>query len=257
MAHQIISIRKLPLKVIVRHPVIPIVISVFVIGFEPPAAYETRYCYFLYPLALCVGLLSARQVEEMLKRHFIRCENISRGLGITLCLFAFSMSEDFNAFHLANLNSDAIMFRTGGYEKFSNHWYPRWDFRQPAKLVNTASPETSRIVVSCDVDTIGFYLDKEFAIYFPRDRFDYSIISREKGTRELWSGKRMISTIKEVMEFTEKAESVWLVLYPEWGALKLDPENVWPSRVRSIEVYKPGRDKRIEVWKIEMKRTAA
>ena len=64
----------------------------------------------------------------------------------------------------------------------------------------------------------------------------------------------MISTTKEVIDFTEKAETVWLVLYPEWGALKLDPEKVWPGRVRSVEVYRPGRDKRIEVWKIELEK---
>ena len=41
------------------------------------------------------------------------------------------MSEDFNAFHLANLNSDIIAFRTGTYEKFASHWYSRWDFQHP------------------------------------------------------------------------------------------------------------------------------
>lgn len=36
--------------------------------------------------------------------------------------------------------------------------------------------------------------------------------------------------------------------------MNLDPEGVWPGKVKNVEIYKPGRDKRIEVWKISLER---
>lgn len=74
---------------------------------------------------------------------------------------------------------------------------------------------------------------------------------RERGTRELWSGRRLLSTFDDMKEYTQKAKSVWLVLYPGWGSL--DPVALWPGRVKSVDVCKPGADKRIEVWKIELR----
>jgi hypothetical protein len=36
------------------------------------------------------------------------------------------------------------------------------------------------------------------------------------------------------------------------GSLKLDPRGVWARRVQKVEVFGPGRDGRIEVWRIEL-----
>lgn len=252
-AWQIACIRKLSLASIVKNPVIPIVIVVIVMGFRPPFYIETRYSQFLYPLALCVGLLFAGHVGEIARRRYNFNEGFSTGMAIALCLFAFSMSEDFNAFHLVHLKSDTVAYRMGRYERFEKHWYPRWDFERPAKLVNEAASDGSRIVVSWHVNTVGYYLKPEFAMYWPREVAYFAAISRAGGTRELWSGKRLLSTIEELIEFTKKADNVWLVVLGKNDSLKLDPEMVWPGRVQDVEVFRPGRDERIEVWRIELR----
>ncbi|MBW2662028.1 MAG: hypothetical protein JRD93_08605 [Deltaproteobacteria bacterium] len=174
-------------------------------------------------------------------------------MAIALCLLAFSMSEDFNAFHLMHLKSDTVAYRMGRYERFEKHWYPRWDFERPAKLVNEAVSDGSKIVVSWQVNTVGYYLKPEFAVYWPMENVSFASISRDGGTRELWSGKPLLSTTEELIEFTQKADKVWLVVLGKNDSLKLDPEMVWPGRIKNVEVFTPGRDKRIEVWKIELR----
>jgi len=252
IAHQLVRIRKFPLGSIVMNPVMPLLIIIVMIGILPPRWSETRYTHFIYPLVLCGGVLSAFQLGEFMRRRFSGNGSASMPWIMFFCLSSFAATEDFNFFHLINLNADSIAFRTEKYAKFETHWYPRWDFENPAELINSNSSANSRIIVSCDADTIGYYLKGDFAIYFPMDAPDYSIISRDRGRRELWSGKRMLSNIEGIKDFTRDTESVWLVTYPKWGSLRVEPEEIWPGRVRKVEIYKPGRDKRIEVKKIEI-----
>jgi hypothetical protein len=250
--HQVIRIRRSSISAILGNPVVPIVILIILMGVESPHFIETRYSHFIFPLALCVGVLSARELGAMLRRRLAWPERVSKATAMGLCFLAFGLSEDFNAFHLSHMNSDAVAFRIGRYEKFANHWYPRWDFKGPAALVNGSGSESSMVIVSRDVDTISAYLDKEFVLYWRRDG-EFSNISREGGTREKWSSRRIVSTPGELAGITEQARFVWLLLYPKWRGMEdVDPEAVWPGRVKSVEVFTPGRDKRIEVWKIEL-----
>ncbi len=253
VVYQIIRIRKSTLEVILKNPAIPVVVVVVLMGVQPPNFFETRYMYFLYPLVLCVALLSAGQVAEALGRYFTKSKRITKYIIIGLCLFGFSLTEDFDTFHLCHANSDAVAYRTGKYERFSDHWYQRWDFEWPAEFLNRATYDGDTIIVSRDVDTLGFYLSREYTIYFPRDAADYEVVSRDRGTRELWSGKPMISSIPEVIDLARNSKRVWLALYPGWGSLKLDPESVWPGQVKDVQVFIPGRDRRVEVWKIEIR----
>ena len=254
VVHQIIRIRKSTLGVIAKNPAIPVVVVVVLMGVQPPNFFETRYIYFLYPLALCVALLSAGQFAEALRPYFAKPKSVTKFIMIGLCLFGFSLTEDFDTFHLSHAHSDEVAFRTDKYERFSAHWYQRWDFERPAEFLNKAVSDGDTVIVSRDVDTLGFYLSREYTIYFPRDAADYGVVSRSRGTRELWSGKPMISSIPEVPHLARNSERVWLALYPGWGSLKLDPESVWPGRIKNVQVFTPGRDKRVEIWKIELNR---
>lgn len=253
VVHQLLLVRKSALSCLVMNPVVPVLITIVFMGVRPSLYHETRYSHFLYPLLLCIVLLSASRLGETLKHLFKRSGRASVPVAIVITLVAFGASEDFNIFHLAHINSDIVTFRSGIYERFSRHWYPRWDSLRPAELVNAAESDGSVVIVSNEVDYIGFYLKKDYILYWPREADDYGIVSRESGTRELWSNKRMISSNKELINLTEKIQYVWLVFYPDWRSWKLDPEETWPGRVKNVQTYRPGRDKRIEVWKIELK----
>jgi hypothetical protein len=250
VVHQVFRMGKASLASIVKNPVIPVLTVVVLIGVQPPLYFETRYTHFLYPIALCVALLSASQAAGALKHCFHKTRHAAGILAMAVCLGVFGLSEDFDAFHIFHVNAEAVSFRTGEYSRFSNHWYPRWDFERTAELVDSQASETSRVILANHVDTMAFYLEREFVFYWPRDVDDYKIVSRSGGTRELWSGKGMISSAAEVVEHTQKAESVWVVFYPAW--ISFDPEAWWPGRVQSVETFVPGRDERIEVWRISL-----
>jgi hypothetical protein len=251
--HQIFCIRTLPFKEIIENPVVAILIIVIVMGVRPSLYNETRYSYFIFPLLLCIAIMSVSRIVEAVKRFGPRRKLPYEGLAIATCISLFAMSEDFHAFHICNIHSDVISFRIDKYDKFSNHWYPRWDFKSVANLLNDQVSRKSVIILSRDVDTLGFYLEKNYVLYWPRDSADFAGVSRDAGTRELWSGKKMISTNSEIIEIAEAAQEVWLVFYPMWRNWDLDPESVWPGRVQNVVVSTPGLDKRIEVLKIEIK----
>jgi hypothetical protein len=253
IAWQVVRIRRAPLAAIAAHPVLPIVICVIAFGLRPPLYSETRYSFFLYPLALGIGLLSAGQAMERLAGRFNGHAGVLKASTVGLCLMAFLLSEDYNFTHLRQPNSQAIAYRTGEYQRFERHWYPRWDFLRPAELVNASAPAGSRIIVSLHVNTVAAYLKSEFAMYWPRESSTFPIVSREGGTREMWSGRRLLSTIEEVADYTRGSERVWLVVKGKSIGHRLDPEAVWPGRVKDVQVYGPGRDGRIEVWRIDLK----
>jgi hypothetical protein len=62
----------------------------------------------------------------------------------------------------------------------------------------------------------------------------------------------MLSTLQDVIEYTKNANTVWLAISTKSNAYKLEPELLWPGRVQSVRIFKPGLDKRIEVWKIDL-----
>jgi hypothetical protein len=253
IAGQVISFRHLSLVAILKSPAVPVLIIVLIMGLQPPQQIQARYSHFLYPLALCIGMLSAAQLGAVLKRHFLGSEILSKISAMFLCVVAFTISEDLNAYHLSHLNSNDVVFRTGRYEKFEKHWYPRWDFRKPSELVNRSASLGDRIIVSHKVNTAAAYLSPEFAVFWPRENVAFASISRDRGTRELWSGSRLLSTFEDVAEYGQKADSVWLVVLDhENDELRVDPRTLWPGRVRDVEIFTPGRDKRIQVWKIDL-----
>ena len=72
-------------------------------------------------------------------------------------------------------------------------------------------------------------------------------------TYKLWTGKRLLSGIEDVIEYTQNADRVWLIALGV-ESLELDPERLWPRRVKNVEVYTPGRDGRIAVRRVDLKR---
>jgi hypothetical protein len=250
---QLFFIRKLSFVSIVMNPVIPIVIILLIIGFKQPLYVRTRYVYFLYPMALCVALLSANQIKENIRYRFRLNQGISTAVAIVLCFVLFFLSEDFNTYYLKNTSSDTVSYRTGRFEKYMSHWYPRIDFQLPAEFINSTASDSSRIILAFNVNTAAAYLKRDFAIYWPIDYNTFPSISRKGGTRDLWSGCRLLGTIEDVADYTRRTNTVWLMTLGRGDPAKFNPDILWPARVLSVEEFIPGRDERIIVWEIKLK----
>jgi hypothetical protein len=253
LAWQIVFLRKQSLEAIAKSPAVVIVVVLLAFGAQPPTVVATRYSQFLYPLALCVGLLAVQRVWELASRERGWGNGFANSGAVACCVLAFGMSEDFNPSHLVHLNSDAVSYRTGEYERFFRHWYPRMDFQRPAELVNADAVAGDKVIVSHFMHTAAAYVKPEFAMWWPRDRFTFTHVSRDGGTREIWSGKQIVSTVEDLIEYTRGADRVWLILKSEEDSLEPEPESWWPGRVENVETYRPGRDGRSVVWRVDLK----
>jgi hypothetical protein len=251
---QILSIRKQSLGAIVQSPAVSIVAVLLAFGIEPPKYVATRYSQFLYPLALCIGLLAVGYIWESARRRGLG-KRIANTGAFACCLLAFGVSEDFNASHLMHLNSDAVAYRTGEYERFYRHWYPRMDFERPAEMVNAGAVGGDKIIVSHFMHAAAAYVKPEFAMWWPQDKSTFTDISRDGGKREIWSGRRILSSVEDIIGYTRETTRVWLILKVEDDSLQPDPQRWWPGRVKAVETFVPGRDGRAAVMRIDLKGT--
>ena len=250
---QLLKIRHLSLREILRNPVTAMVIMVIALGIRPPYRIETRYSFFIYPVLLCLAVLSAVSIQRLFHQRLNLSKWRSQFGAIALCSMLFFVSEDLNLSYLFNVSSEAATFRLGKFEGFQNHWYPRWDFQTTAEFIDARATPGDRIVVSDKVNTTGAYLKSDFAVFWPQSDRSFTDISREQGQRELWSNHRLLNSYEDFVKYIDGADKVWLVLYGGEDALKVDPENLWFDRIKSIQKFRPGRDNRIEVWKIVLK----
>ena len=148
------------------------------------------------------------------------------------------------------MGTDAVMFRTGVFAPFWPTWYQRLDYEGPAQFVNgNAAPvDTTRIIVEYHYPA-SYYLQREHAIWLPRNTEVFDLHSRVRGTVDLWSNRRLLSTEQDIAEYTRTASDVWLIrsIDPAFPWEVPDPQRIWGDRVVEQSRAFASRDGRIEV----------
>src|SRR5262249_29982034 len=128
-----------------------------------PPRHETRYVFFLYPLAVLIAIdLIARGVSWLLSRRPM----LFRHAPLVTCLVAtaaFAASEDFQPYHLRHIDDPAIHFRVGMSPGRASHYYPRGDVRGAARWLQEHARAEDLVVNS--------YQSLEF--YYPQTDFFY------------------------------------------------------------------------------------
>ena len=240
-----------PLPSLLRQPWLVIAMTVLEYGlFQAPYS-SSRYWYHLYPVILCLIALSIADICTRLTR-LARPLSVwdSSYLGAFAFLGLFSLTSDFNPRHIAQMGTDAVMFRTGVFEPFWPTWYQRLDYESPARFVNgNAAPvDTTRIIVEYHYPT-SYYLQREHAIWLPRNTEVFDLHSRVRGTVDLWSDRRLLSTEQEIADYTRTASDVWLIrsIDPAFPWEVPDPHRIWGDRVAEQSRSFVSRDGRIEV----------
>jgi hypothetical protein len=123
----------------------------------------------------------------------------------------FLISEDFHLYHVFNVSAKEINFRTGMYNKYSPHWYPRADLKSPSEFVNKIYKHGDIVVVGAV--TSAYYLDKPYINYitFNSDRF--MLMSRKEGKEEIWTGRPLVYNLIEFFRLvpSDLDNSLWLI----------------------------------------------
>lgn len=169
-----------------------------------PPRQETRYVFFLYPLAIIFAITA-------LRRAAVAIGSPAPLLAGTLMVAAaFAASEDFRPWHLLNIDSEAVNFRIGMPGRLAGHYHPRSDVRAAANWLHEhARPGQDLVVIS--FPGVDFYY-REGNYYFVTDtdaRFESW--SCRRGTTQRWSNLPMIHSYDTLLS-RATGRRVWIAL---------------------------------------------
>jgi hypothetical protein len=112
-----------------------------------------------------------------------------------------------------------------------------------ARAVADREP-SSRIIVA-GLPPVSYYLGRPHAVYYERSGRRFYNVSRARGTIDLWSNQRLLSTEKDLRAYAGCADQVLLIRSSE-ERNELDLDKVWPERLSDSPVF-TSVDGRIEV----------
>jgi hypothetical protein len=191
-----------------------ILLALFVVLFLAAAAsnpprQETRYVFFLYPLAILFSIVTIGRCM----RRLLGETPLGAAAVVIVCLAAFMLSEDFRPKHLWNIDSEAVNFRIGMGSRLSGHYHPRSDSRAAASWLQ-AHALPGRDLVIIGFPGVDFYYPKS-DFYWVADsdpRFESWACSR--GTIQRWSNLPMIHSYDALRAKVTAGRRVWMVLEP-------------------------------------------
>jgi hypothetical protein len=235
-----------PVPSILRHPAVVVVVTMLLYGLFVTTSSTVRYWFHLYPVLLCLIALVAVKVVRRFGASRARADIA----GASVFLVAFILSSDFNPSHLVRAGSPEVGFRFGEFEPFERLWFPRPDHKSPAEFLNRLEDiDPAAPIVVIRLLPVSYYLEREHAIYFGRDTTDFLLSSRERGTRELWTNNRLLSTPEELAAFTKAAREVWVVRWVDDPSefKDVDLATVWAGRAPELSRAFLSEDGRIDV----------
>lgn len=255
LGFQAFRLARRPLRDWVRSPLVVIGVVLVCIGTFDSSLHATRYAYFLYPLALAVLFLSVHDVIVAVTRRVKgaspqagRMSAYAVGAGVVL----FAATEDFGLDHMRNVAGDEASYRIGAHAGREATWYIREDYRSPAELLNATQLSGREGVLAADVPPTSYYLERDHAIFYPRGSLRFRNVSREAGTIDFWTGRRLLSTPEDLRDFAAGLERVWLLRRADRREPVFDIEETWGDRVRHIESVYAGRDGRVELVRVDL-----
>ena len=205
--------------------------------------FDTRYFFFLYPLILLLSLISTERIINL----FVKKGSTSKVVFVLAIIPILIISEDFEPKHLMNIDSKEINFRKNFRLPLVIHYYPRWDSKIPAELVNKESNKNDIIITN--EYTSEFYLKRLDYIFRHYSEAEFSGISILNGNRERWTNAKLIYRYSDLHRKIDTSHHrTWLIINTTW---------VWaiPELDSLIEKYKPylytkSTDGRILLYKI-------
>ena len=206
-----------------------------------PPRYETRYVFFLYPVAVLLALGMLLRGGQSLARDV----KPAGALSVPVILGGFALTEDFNLAHLLAVDKPAEIFRAGLTEKQESHLVRRADSRAIARWLQQNTHPGADVVVSAYQSLDYYYPHLDF---FFVDRSDFNLMSYacRHGTIDRWSNLRLLYTVDGLSQLIRSARRTVLVTY----ARRLDelPSHIaqrrarvaWKSEDIAIVVFEPS-----------------
>lgn len=173
---------------------------------DPPRQ-ETRYVYFLYPVALLLALKTLLDLAALLAPRASAAPGIAAGVA----LLGFTATEDFNFDHLRRIDDPVHLYRLGMPVSDQTHFVIRDDLRGIAQWLRAEVPANA--VVINTVHGLDRYYDG-FRYFFVEARtpefFDWSC---RRGAVERWGNTPLLYSGDALKAAIGPGGSAWIVSF--------------------------------------------
>lgn len=174
--------------------------------------FKTRYFFFLHPLII---ILDFSIIFVFLDEYF-SLKWLRRLIFIIVGIMILFFSEDFDLNHVYNIDSEKINFRQGMNRMQKDHYYPRWDVRTPAEIINKNVQKDDIVIVTEQINE--FYLKKQDYMYEDSRAIDFSGVSILNGTKERWTNSKLIYNNLKFIDLIKNTNTTkWVVINTIYG----------------------------------------
>jgi hypothetical protein len=172
-----------------------------------PPRHETRYVYFVYPLAIVVALAAlGHMIEAAVNR-----KSLAAGFTAVAALGMMSLTEDFSIRHLLRIDSPEVNFRVDTPSGDEAHLQPRSDPRGAANWL-AANARAERDLVINAVPTVDFYFSGFDYTYIDWQHRRFAAYACRQGTVERWGNLPLLYTVEAMQAEIERADKAFLVM---------------------------------------------
>ena len=202
-----------------------------------PPRHETRYVFFLYPLAVIFSLITIRRAVDALLGE----SRLASPVALLACVAAFVLSEDFRPWHLWNIDTEAVNFRIGMPGRLVGHYHPRSDVRSAANWLQAHALPGRDLVIN-SYPGVDFYYRKSDFYFLAEEDPRFESYSCRRGTVQRWSNLPLIYSYDALLAKAAGGRRIWMVLEPSRMPqilAKFPPGTwtlEWTSRARDIAI---------------------
>ena len=209
------------------------------VGLSTTPRQETRYVFFLYPVAIIVAVVTAL---IFLPRWLPRFARPAPAAPLAV-LLGFALLEDFQPKHVISIDSAEVNFRVGLRGRADGHIIGRTDPRGAAQWIDEhAAPYVDLLVNG--YPAASFYSDHFDFAYTDLTHQRYFAFACQRGTVERWSNLPLLSTTDALATEMDGRRNTYFVADRKQEALLLaelapyHPTVVWRSIDGAISVVR-------------------
>ncbi|HLW23742.1 MAG TPA: hypothetical protein VKT22_05195 [Steroidobacteraceae bacterium] len=183
------------------------IVMVLAVGMIPTERIETRYSFFLYPLAIAFGISA---VLDWSRRH---PGARASWAALLVPLAVFAATEDFQPRHMAAIDSARVNFRIGMSAARSAHYYPRSDVRSTGEWLRAHVTTADRVVTG--IPTLAQYGPPLDYFFFERGDDRYESYVCADGHTDRWTDDPVLYGEESLAALVRAGRPVYLTVYPE------------------------------------------
>lgn len=172
-----------------------------------PPRQETRYVFFLYPLAIIIALTTVVRAVALLAQR----PSAVAGVTTVIALGGFALTEDFQPHHLRHIDSNVETFRLGMSPAMQSHLVIRDDYRALASWLQQHVAGNTTVING--VHGLDRYYPGFSHFYVDENSPNFPDWSCHQGTVERWGNYPLVYSVGSLASAIGAGSSAYLVTF--------------------------------------------